>query len=218
MRLIFDMDGPLVESRQQITTEMSDELEGLYMDYDMVLISGSTEEQIRWQLGDSVSFFSEVHAESGGGEGIPQHEIERVSEFMSSISTYRDSQSDRVQLRENGFNWSAAGQSADQSTRDLYRRHFSWERITIAARASREFPQYRFLAGGSVSIDVHPRGVGKESLPVLPGDLFFCDSLGPLGGDSALAERVSESGEGCCGAQLHRRHCFIWGGCDACGG
>jgi len=197
--LMFDMDGPLTKSKTEISGDIAAALYRATSRARLVLVSGSTLQQIHKQLGHAVSFFHEVHYNSGNyydGEkwNYLRDELENL---LPTFDMWRNETiGPKFDWRAGCFNYAACGQNATPELRHEY----SWwsdrcgERLRLASILESEYPELRATIGGSVSIDVVMRGCGKEQIAVQPDTTFFCDSLGPHGGDELLARKVLECG------------------------
>lgn len=196
--IIFDMDGPLTKSRETISFETVDALHRHFGRARLVLVSGASLEQISKQLGSAIELFSEVHPNCGNaGKQVWRFRRDIIESDLVMLSDWRGEVSGpTIEWREGAFNFAACGQNASGSLRQEYS---DWDtdvedRLRMASILEQLHPEIQVTIGGRVSLDVTMRGEGKEQVDVPPGSLFFCDSLGPHGGDEKLARKVLESG------------------------
>lgn len=196
--LMFDMDGPLTVSKCEIQPEISAALYRAQSRARLVLVSGAGLTQIHKQLGHAVGFFDEIFYNSGNHNSEEwDYLCDEIEEILHTLTTWDDEiAGPRIQWRKGCLNYAACGQNASF---DLRNKYAEWDakcsdRLRLASAIESVYPELRATIGGRVSIDVTFRGKGKEQVPVDEDTTFFCDSLGPHGGDELLARKVLENG------------------------
>lgn len=196
--IIFDMDGPLTKSKEAVSFETVDVLQRHFGRVRLVLVSGASLEQIVKQLGIAIELFSEVHPNCGNsGKPIWGFRRDSIANCLAMLTDWHgDVEGPTIEWREGAFNFAACGQNASKSLRQAYSEWdaISGDRLRMASLLEQIHLEVQATIGGMVSLDVTMRGEGKEQVDVPAGSLFFCDSLGPYGGDEKLARKVLESG------------------------
>lgn len=196
--LMFDMDGPLTLSKEKIDHEMVDALQSVFGVARLVLVSGASLEQVSRQLGEAIELFTKIYPNCGnGGRPVWTYAREEIEARLDALSAWGgDVQGPRIDWRGGSFNFAACGQNASP---ELRREYSEWEsargeRMRLASELEIAHPELQATIGGRVSIDVTKVGQGKEQVEVDQETIFFCDSLGPHGGDELLARKVQVCG------------------------
>jgi phosphomannomutase len=131
--------------------------------------------------------------------------------LLSALKDYRKNTkyphqlySNYIEIRKGAFNFSILGRDCSQEERSKYN---AWdnkagERAQIVAQLIKLYPQYDFSIGGMISIDIVPKGCGKEQVAdFLRADypdkeiIFIGDRTERGGNDFSLAQRLRELGK-----------------------
>ncbi|WP_165913991.1 hypothetical protein [Sinorhizobium americanum] len=204
--LLFDMDGVLTAPRQPMTAEMADLIVAATALRYCYIVTGSDYAKVAEQVPKSVlDRLTGVFACAGneywsGSEPLARRPHEFPVEMFSAIDALIDASSypirmgGHVEHRSRMLNVSVVGRRADPDQRLAYAQfdREAGERLAIAATIMTLFPAYDATCGGEISIDIVPKGCGKEQvaamLPLSSGPVyFFADQLDPGGNDWPLA-------------------------------
>lgn len=211
MPLLFDMDGTLTPRRKPISPEMLKYLDELKHRHSLYLVTGSTYEEVCEQLPNPLNYFKLVmacmgnHVVSLAGDhcitpNFPQELEETVRRVMSEHSSWAGPVFDGVYVcRKSSVNVSVVGRECTEEMRIAYAQHDeqTGERTRIAEALSKIYPMYEFSVGGMISIDIIPKGMGKEQALdyIIEADYekpiaFFGDRAYPGGNDYSVAQAI----------------------------
>ena len=212
-KFIFDIDGTLTPSREQIDPEFL-----LFMMFfasrnDVYLVTGSDRDKTLEQIGlDLYNAVKRVYNCSGcdvyeGDKNVYRSdwdlpwEVERFLEDELDYSQFVMRNGNHIERRPGTVNFSILGRDSDPSVgRDEYIR---WdkdtnERADIADRLKSAFPGLTIALGGQTGLDIGPYGSDKSQILrdfSQDDELhFFGDRMEPGGNDCSLAKAVKEMG------------------------
>ena len=206
-KFIFDVDGTLTPSRQQITKEFNTFFITFCFDKNVYLVSGSDYNKTYEQLGETICYLAKrIYNCSGSyvtekGKVIHQSEW-TIPEDAKNFLTEKLNQS-KFELRtglhfENRpgmCNFSIVGRNANLEERKKY---VDWnkddERVYIAKEFNYLFPKLECVVGGDISVDIFPRGMNKSQIvrDFTKDDIiyFFGDRMNVNGNDWPLKQRL----------------------------
>ena len=206
-KFIFDVDGTLTPSRQQITKEFNTFFITFCFDKNVYLVSGSDYNKTYEQLGETICYLAKrIYNCSGSyvtekGKVIHQSEWS-LPEDAKNFLTEKLNQS-KFELRtglhfENRpgmCNFSIVGRNANLEERKKY---VDWnkddERVYIAKEFNYLFPKLECVVGGDISVDIFPRGMNKSQIvrDFTKDDIiyFFGDRMNVNGNDWPLKQRL----------------------------
>jgi phosphomannomutase len=206
--LIFDVDGTLTPSRQQINTTFASEFLAICCDCSVSLVSGSDYEKTCEQLTPSI-LQSTHYVFSAAGNQVrragqlihneswtpPQNILDYLSNLVVaskfSLRTGR-----HIETRPGSINFSIVGRNATLGERKLYAQ---WdmlckEREQLAQQINNTFPEVEAYVGGEISIDISARGSNKSQVikwfDAQDHLVFFGDRTAPGGNDHPLAQAI----------------------------
>ena len=177
-KFIFDVDGTLTPSRQEIDMDFAVYFSSFCTDNDVYLVTGSDREKTIEQIGEVIySLSKRVYNCSGSDvwEGeknvytsdwrLPQEaekwlrEELRVSEFPLRTGLH-------IERRPGMVNFSIVGRHATLGERKLYVKHdgVTNERVRIAKEFKKRFPDIEAVVGGETGIDIFPVGKDKSQI------------------------------------------------------
>ena len=212
-KFIFDIDGTLTPSREQIDPEFL-----LFMMFfasrnDVYLVTGSDRDKTLEQIGvDLYNAVKRVYNCSGcdvyeGDKNVYRSEwelpldVERFLEDELDYSQFVMRNGNHIEKRPGTVNFSILGRDSDPSVgRDEYIR---WdkdtnERADIADRLKTSFHGLSIALGGQTGLDIGPYGSDKSQILrdfSQDDELhFFGDRMEPGGNDCSLAKAVKEMG------------------------
>lgn len=200
----FDVDGTLTPSRSVMEEQFRKEFVEFANKHDVCLVTGSdypkTLEQVGQEVIDSCSFIfnccgNEVRSKDkvryqstwkAGGILFMTLEYEkRKSGF--NIRTGKHSE-----MRTGMVNFSVVGRNADKAQRALY---VEWdnatnERVQIAERIRKLFPELDCTIAGETGLDIYPKGKDKSQVKEWIENklVFFGDRCEYGGNDYPLAK------------------------------
>jgi phosphomannomutase len=209
--VLFDVDGTLVESGQSLKPQMVEALIRLSQICDIGIVGGGTYQKIKSQLGDTLSLFKYIFAESGScyykhGDLIHQNEM-RNHPTYASINKLK-----KVALRYlSNVDYDLTGTLLDQRSGLLYisligmqanmmeRENFikldllNNYRLNLLSelREANDNPSIQISLGGAVGISIHPKEWDKtQVLDHVQNDYqtiyYFGDKYLPNGNDYCL--------------------------------
>ncbi|MEJ6845093.1 hypothetical protein V3589_02570 [Sinorhizobium fredii] len=204
--LLFDMDGVLTAARQPMTAEMADLIFAATARHSCYIVTGSDYAKVREQIPQKVIDYMTGIFACGGNEfwSGDQHLSSNDHDFPAEMITAIDAlllaspcpiRTGRyIERRAGMLNVSVAGRNASPDQRRAYSDfdRATGEREAIAETIICRFPGYDATLGGEISVDIVPKGCGKEQVAaLLPSNsgpvYFFGDRLEPGGNDWQLA-------------------------------
>ena len=213
---LFDVDGTLTKPRQKIKTEIED----VFMSWvasgkKVYLVTGSDISKTREQLGEDLIhsclgvFTCSANVFRQGGQVVYSNVFNPSDEFISDLELYLENsqwqskKGNHIEKRPGMVNFSTVGRNASKDMREAYER---WDKTTleredIVAYISETYPELEVSIGGSISVDIYPKGKNKgqviEKLRELHGDdvemIFVGDKNIPGGNDWPLAQRLESA-------------------------
>jgi phosphomannomutase len=184
--IIFDLDGTLAESKQDLTLEMGEELKKLLAVMPVGVMSGADFPQFEKQLLPFIphdSNFDNLYLfPTSGAEGLEYikgvwhdaydyefdkeekdkiiealKEVEEKTRFVEGEPTYGE----RIEDRGEQITWSALGQEAPLGEKE------AWDPLHEKRQVMRDellrlIPEFEIGIGGSTSIDITHKGINKE--------------------------------------------------------
>lgn len=130
----------------------------------------------------------------------PSDEFITDLELYLDNSQWRSKKGNHIERRPGMINFSTVGRNANKNMRQAYARwdKTSLEREDIVAYIKESYPELEVSIGGSISVDIYPKGKNKgqvvEKLRELHGDdvemIFVGDKNVPGGNDWPLAQRL----------------------------
>ena len=206
------MDGTLTPARQPMQKDFSFRFLPWLKTNLAYIAAGSNYEKLTEQLPpDIVSSFSGIFSSMGNvyhqkGQEVYKNEIKLDKEMLKSLERFRKSTtydgklySNYMELRPGMLNFSILGRNCPFSEREKYHEwdNIHHEREKIAKYMNDNFKEYDFSLGGKISIDIVPRGFGKEQIAHVirknhPNDkiIFIGDRVVEGGNDYTLAQAL----------------------------
>ena len=210
---VFDMDGTLTPARLPMTAEFAVRFYEWQKTHKSFIATGSDYAKVEEQLPQSVIHaFTGVYCSMGNvlkakGEIVYQkdftpsaHLLERLEGFRKN-TVYPGSLFDNyIESRIGMVNFSVLGRNCPYSERERYgvwdKAHH--ERVTIQQKLLEEFPDLDIAVGGSISMDITPKGCGKGQIArhlrkTYPDEeiVFFGDKTFKGGNDYELAQALT---------------------------
>ena len=213
---VFDLDGTLTPARLPMTKEFETFFLKWAKDKKCFIATGSDIKKVQEQASEKVlSAFEGVYCSMGNvlwkkGEIIYKNVFEKNPRLIEMLENFRANTSyphelfpNYIEYREGMINFSVLGRDCPYAEREKY---FAYdkkegEREKIRNILAEAFPEYDFSIGGMISIDITPKGKGKEQVAhhlreMYPNlkIVFFGDKTFAGGNDYALAQAVLELG------------------------
>ena len=211
---VFDVDGTLTPSRQQIDEEFKQFFLTFTEQHDVYFLTGSDKEKTIEQITEEVWLKSKASLQSAGNHiFIEGKEVYRndwsagqklidLLEFFLKNTPYPTKTSIHSEVRVGLLNFSTVGRCATQEERENYE---EWDKVHKERKFMVEsinfrFPELEASAGGQISIDIHPKGANKsqakewilnrydEEVQIV----FFGDKTMEGGNDYPIAEVLTE--------------------------
>jgi HAD superfamily hydrolase (TIGR01484 family) len=211
---LFDVDGTLTEPREKIKEQIEDVIMSWIASKSksVYLVTGSDISKTKEQLGeDLMDVCLGVFTCSGNvfrqkEKVIYSNVFDPSAEFIADLQLYLDNsqwrskKGNHIETRPGMLNFSTVGRNASLNMRKAYNRWdiVNLEREDIVAYINGLYPDLEVSIGGSISVDIYPKGKNKgqvvEKLRELHGDdvemIFVGDKNIPGGNDWPLAQRL----------------------------
>jgi phosphomannomutase len=206
---IFDVDNTLTPPTEKIMPELSYQLDRLFdvKDKKVYFVSGSDLRAIESQLGPrhyhrAANVFGCSGNQPRDGSVTIFIPPKKLSDFlMKELANcpfeYRTSRF--IEYRIGSVNFAPVGRDADKAVREKFEK---WDNTTLYRKSLRKklkdkFPELTIDIGGQISLDIYPKGHGKEQildlLPMKQNDtiVFFGDRMQKGGNDYRLAKLIT---------------------------
>lgn len=211
-RFIFDVDGTLTPSRQEIDKDFSKWFWGFIQENKTWLVTGSDYEKTLEQLGkDICEDVVTVYNCSGNdvwfkGKRVNSKNFEAPKELYNLMNGWLQASlfplrtGNHIEKRVGAINFSIVGRDANSDERAEY---VKWdtnnrERESIAFEINSKFDGITATVGGETGIDIHRTGCDKSQILDdfnWDDDIrFFGDRMEPGGNDYPLA-KVNKRGK-----------------------
>ena len=212
-KFIFDVDGTLTPSRQQIDFKFMCFMIKFCCTYDVYLVTGSDREKTVDQLGLDICYRAKRVYNCSGSDvyerdvnvyrddwQLPK-EVEWFLKDELAYSCFPIRNGLHIERRPGGVNFSILGRGKDPSVGRA--EYIKWdkerlEREDIANRLRDNFPNLSVALGGQTGLDLGPLGSDKSQILRdfrLGEELhFFGDRMEKGGNDYSLGKAVQEMG------------------------
>ena len=210
-KFIFDVDGTLTESRQQIDLSFEAYMIKFCCKYDVYLVTGSDRAKTVEQVGlDIYNRSKRVYNCSGADVYEKDNNVyksdwkpsRKLINFLSDeldYSTFPHKTGNHIEHRPGGINFSILGRSVDSMK---YRKEYvKWdinttERILMSDRIKSEFPDLNIQIGGQTGLDISDSDKSQILRDFNLEDelVFFGDMMKKGQNDYPLAVAVDKRG------------------------
>ena len=210
-KFIFDVDGTLTESRQQIDLSFEAYMIKFCCKYDVYLVTGSDRAKTVEQVGlDIYNRSKRVYNCSGADVYEKDNNVyksdwkpsRKLINFLSDeldYSTFPHKTGNHIEHRPGGINFSILGRSVDSMK---YRKEYvKWdinttERILMSDRIKSEFPDLNIQIGGQTGLDISDSDKSQILRDFNSEDelVFFGDMMKEGQNDYPLAVAVDKRG------------------------
>jgi HAD superfamily hydrolase (TIGR01484 family) len=209
---LADMDGTITPARLPMMADFAIFLEKFISSRIFYIVSGSDYGKIQEQLPEAISHkVAGIYASMGNefyekGHLIYKKDFDPDELLLEKLEYYRSSTNypfelypDYIERRCGMINFSVLGRNCPHEARVKYNEwdSKSGEREKIARELSANYSQYDISIGGKISIDIVPRGLGKDQVAdqlrskyKTEKIVFLGDCIGEGGNDHALAQRL----------------------------
>ncbi len=210
-KFIFDVDGTLTESRQQIDLSFEAYMIKFCCKYDVYLVTGSDRAKTVEQVGlDIYNRSKRVYNCSGADVYEKDHNVyksdwkpsRKLINFLSDeldFSTFPHKTGNHIEHRPGGINFSVLGRGEDSMK---YRKEYvKWdinttERILMSDRIKSEFADLNVQIGGQTGLDISDSDKSQIIRDFNPEDelIFFGDMMNEGQNDYPLAQAIDKLG------------------------
>ena len=210
-KFIFDVDGTLTDSRQQIDLSFEVYMIKFCCKNDVYLVTGSDRQKTIDQLGLDICYRAKRVYNCSGSDVYVRDKNIYTSEwkpygslinFLSDeldYSTFPYKTGNHIEHRPGGINFSILGRGNDNMKyRDEY---VKWdintgERVLVADRTKNEFPDLNIQIGGQTGIDISDNDKSQILRDFNPEDEihFYGDMMEEGQNDYPLAKALKEMG------------------------
>lgn len=210
---VFDMDGTLTPARLPMEAEFAIQFYEWQKTHKNFVATGSDYAKVGEQLPPSIiNGFTGLYTSMGNvltaqGQLIYQKNFKADKRLFEKLERYRRETKypgvlypNYIEERIGMINFSVLGRNCPYAERERYS---AWdktaqERERIAVELRKSFPQYEISLGGSISMDITPRGCGKGQIAEhlrqqYPEEkiIFFGDKTFAGGNDYELAHALT---------------------------
>ena len=210
-KFIFDVDGTLTDSRQQIDLSFEAYMIKFCCKYDVYLVTGSDRAKTIEQVGlDIYNRSQRVYNCSGSDVYEKDHNVyksdwkpsRKLINFLSDeldFSTFPHKTGNHIESRPGGINFSILGRG--KGNMEGRKEYVKWdrntnERVLIADRIKTQFPDLNIQIGGQTGLDISNDDKSQILKYFSPFDEihFFGDMMEEGQNDYPLAKAVKEWG------------------------
>ena len=210
-KFIFDVDGTLTESRQQIDLSFEVYMIKFCCKYDVYLVTGSDRAKTVEQVGlDIYNRSKRVYNCSGADVYEKDHNVyksdwkpsRKLINFLSDeldFSTFPHKTGNHIEHRPGGINFSILGRGQDSMKNR--KEYVKWdinttERILMSDRIKSEFPDLNIQIGGQTGLDISDSYKSQILRDFNSEDelVFFGDMMKEGQNDYPLAVAVDKRG------------------------
>jgi len=211
---VFDMDGTLTPVRLPMMAEFAIHFYEWQKTHKSFIATGSDYKKVEEQLPPTViKGFTGIYSSMGNillskGSVVYQKDFKAEPLLFEKLEAYRKNTSypgmlypNYIEERIGMINFSVLGRNCPYTEREKYSAwdKNSHEREKNAAELRKLFPQYEIAVGGSISMDITPKGQGKGQIArhlrlQYPDEkiIFFGDKTFAGGNDYELAYELSQ--------------------------
>jgi len=207
------MDGTLTEPGLPMAPEFAAVFYRWQQTHQSYIATGSLYDKVSRQLDPKIiNAFAGIYASMGnelvaGGKVIYRKELSPPPLLDEKLEGYRKNTTypyelypNYIEKRPGMINFSVLGRNCPQSARLQYT---AWDQVSKERERIREeltqlFPEYDIAIGGTISLDITPKGCGKEQIAtrlrsLYPNEeiIFIGDKTLPGGNDYKLAHALS---------------------------
>jgi len=206
-KYIFDVDGTLTPSRQKIDPDFLIFFNSFVLANEVYLVTGSNREKTIEQI-THLLYCNCKRVYNCAGNDVYEGDIrvytnpwelpEEAREFLTEElhnSTFPVRTGTHIEERPGCVNFSIVGRGATLVERQVY---CDWddikkERVEIANRFNKQFPELYAFVGGQTGVDISSKGSDKSQIvrDFMDGDVtFFGDRMDEHGNDRPLADKI----------------------------
>lgn len=211
---VFDMDGTLTPARKPMEAEFAIQFYEWQKMHKSFIATGSDYKKVEEQLPPSVvNAFSGIYCSMGNllvshGQVVYQNDFKPNSELLNCLEDFRKNTTYSGQLYPNYIeqrigmvNFSVLGRDCPYEERERYGvwDRNNGERVKIQQFLLKKFPELDIAVGGSISIDITPKGFGKGQIAqhlrqTYPNEkiIFLGDKTFKGGNDYELADALNQ--------------------------
>ena len=210
-KFIFDVDGTLTKSRQQIDLSFEVYMIKFCCKYDVYLVTGSDRAKTVEQVGLDI-YYRSKRVYNCSGSDVYEKNINvyksdwkpsrKLINFLSDeldFSTFPHKTGNHIEHRPGGINFSILGRGEDSIK---YRKEYvKWdinttERILMVDRIKSEFPDLNIQIGGQTGLDISDNDKSQILRDFNPEDelVFFGDMMKEGQNDYPLAQAIDKLG------------------------
>lgn len=211
---VFDMDGTLTPPRKPMEADFANRFSSWLDENKAFIATGSDISKVKEQVSEAIlDKFSGIYCAMGNdlwykGEFLYHKDFTPEAELLADLESLRQNSQypytfypNYIEKRTGMLNFSILGRDCPYEERERYSHWDSQnqERLKVSQYLSSRYPQYDFVLGGSISIDIVKKGCGKGQIAKhlrqsYPQEtiMFFGDKTFKGGNDYELAQALRQ--------------------------
>ncbi len=211
---VFDMDGTLTPPRKPMADDFATRFSSWLDKNTAFIATGSDISKVKEQVSEAIlDKFAGVYCAMGNdlwhqGAFLYHKDFTPEPELLADLEMLRQNSQypytlypNYIEKRTGMLNFSILGRDCPYEERERYNQWDSQnqERLKVSQYLSSRYPQYDFVLGGSISIDIVKKGCGKGQIAEhlrqsYPQEtiMFFGDKTFKGGNDYELAQALRQ--------------------------
>lgn len=223
---LFDVDGTLTPSREEIDYDFRVFLVTFMQENKVSFVTGSDIKKTEEQLGRYLTRLSRFNFNCSGNsitqndsivyesDWCPSDELQQYLNKLLTTSNFAIKTGTHIEKRPGSINFSVVGRQANKLDRQRYVQYDNEhnERYNIQRLIESNFPDVSAVVGGETGIDLFEKNKDKRQvLQYIPEEenvIFFGDMMQQGGNDRSLLDEIRETKRGISYNVVDWKHTF----------
>ncbi len=223
---LFDVDGTLTPSREEIDYDFRVFLVTFMQENKVSFVTGSDIKKTEEQLGRYLTRLSRFNFNCSGNsitqndtvvyesDWKPSDELQQYLNKLLTTSNFAIKTGTHIEKRPGSINFSIVGRQANKQDRQRYVQYDNEhnERYNIQRLIESNFPDVSAVVGGETGIDLFEKNKDKRQvLQYIPEEenvIFFGDMMQQGGNDRSLLDEIRETKRGISYNVVDWKHTF----------
>ena len=223
---LFDVDGTLTPSREEIDYDFRVFLVTFMQENKVSFVTGSDISKTEEQLGRYLTLSSRFNFNCSGNsitqnnsivyesDWAPSDELQQYLNKLLTTSNFAIKTGTHIEKRPGSINFSVVGRQANKQDRQRYVQYDNEhnERYNIQRLIESNFPDVSAVVGGETGIDIFEKNKDKRQvLQYIPEEeniIFFGDMMQQGGNDRSLLDEIRETKRGISYNVVDWKHTF----------